>query len=277
MKKTIKLFFYLSSLAIISSCINPFCLTDLNSVTTNIKSTNNQVKAKKLLFEMGEAHGIQFWDSIQTYNVTFADEFYGFFGKKSHPFKEHEIKFSLSYIPNTSNGQLEILTGKQKAVSWGIQSGQTYKKEDEQKILLENNKDMKFWIPTYQYFIEFPSRIQEATALKYIGTKVIDGIKTEGVLASWKTVNPQKDIDQYIIWIDIETKRIVKIEYTVREMYKFVSGAAYFKNYQDYNGLILPSELPVESNLIKDGFLHKMSILDFKINPVDRNTLLPLK
>lgn len=277
MKITLKLFFYLFGFISISSCVNPFRLTNLNSVTTNIQSTDNQIKAKKLLFEMGEAHGITFWDSIQTYNATFADEFYGFFGKRSHPFKEQKIKFSLDYIPNTFNGQLTILTGEQKAVCWGIQSGQTYKKEDGQKIIPENNNDMKFWIPTYQYFIEFPSRIQEATALKYIGAKIIDGAKTEGVLASWETVNPQKDIDQYIIWIDTTTKRIVKIEYTVREMYKFVSGAAYFKNYKNYNGLILPSELPVESNLIKDGFLHMMSIVDFKTNQLERETLLPLK
>lgn len=277
MKKIFKLLFYLFSFISLTSCVNPFRLTDLNSVTKNTQSADNQSEAKKLLLEMGEAHGIKFWDSIQTYNATFADEFYGFFGKRSHPFKEQKIKFSLDYIPNTSNGQLTILTGEQKAVCWGMQSGQTYRKENDQKIVLESNKDMKFWIPTYQYFIEFPSRIQEATALKYIGTKIIDGVKTEGVLASWKTVKPQKDIDQYIIWIDTTTKRIVKIEYTVREMYKFVSGAAYFKNYKNYNGLLLPSELPVESNLIKDGFLHMMSIVDFKTNQLEQETLLPLK
>ena len=272
-----KIYFYLFSAFLLTGCVNVFKLTDLSSGLEDVTYPNSELKAKQLLSEMGKAHGIQYWDSIQTYNVIFKDEFYGFFGKQSHPFKEDNIDFSLNYIPKTSDGQLEILTGKEKGKLRGIQSGETYEKKANKDFTVINDKDMKFWIPTYQYFIEFPNRIQEATAIKYVGPKVINGIKTEGVLASWGTVAPQKDIDQYIVWINAETKRIVKIEYTVRDMFKFVAGAAYFKNYKNYNGLILPSEYPVESNLLKEGFLHKMSIVDFKMNPVSKDYLLPLK
>ena len=237
---------------------------------------NSYKKAKTVLEEMGVAHGIQVWDTIATYNSIYEDEFYGFLGEQSHPFKEQKIKFSLSYIPQTFHGQLHILTGKEEGTIWGIQSGKVYKKVAKDVISLKGNKDMKFWIPTYQYFIELPSRIQEATALEYLGKKKIKGIEVEGVLASWGTVEPQRDIDQYVVWIAIKTKRIVKVEYTVRDMYAFVSGGAYFNNYKNYNGLLLPTELPVESNLLSEGYLHKMSIKDFKINAYSKESLLPL-
>jgi len=274
MSRLIKLSLFLIISIAISGCVNIFKLSDLKP--ENAKFTNSQAKAKQLLTDMGKAHGIHVWNSIETYNVTFEDEFYGFIGKQGNPFKEPKMKLSLSYIPKTFNGQLEILSGKDKGIVSGIQFGLTYSKNSDNIFVAKKNKDMKFWIPTYQYFIEFPNRIQEATTLEYIGEKVINGVKTEGVLASWGSIDPQKDIDQYIIWIHSETKRIVVIEYTVRDMYRFITGAAYFKNYKSYNGLLLPSEYPVESNLLKEGLLHKMSIIDFKINPCSKDSLLPL-
>lgn len=226
---------------------------------------------------MGVAHGITNWDSIQTYNVIFEDEFYGFTGKQAHPFKEQEMKFSLNYIPKTFNGQLEILSGKEKGTIWGMQSWETYHKDDNGKMSTKKNKDMKFWIPTYQYFIEFPSRIQEATSVDYVGEKMIDGIASVGIIASWNTTEPQKDIDQYLIWLDAKSKRIVRIEYTVRDAFRFISGEATFKDYKEYDGILLPSKLPVGSNLTKDKLLHTMSISDFKADLVPVDSLMPLK
>jgi len=274
MKKIIKIFLLLVAVLLVNGCVSIFQLSDLQ--LNGYKFPNNTDKAKLLLQEMGIAHQIHMWDSIKTYNVIFEDEFYGFLGKQVHPFKEKNMQFSLNYIPKTFNGQLEIMSGKEKGQIWGIQAWKTYRKSTNGKIEVKENKDMTFLIPTYQYFIEFPSRIQEATAVDYIGTKIINGIECEGVIASWNKISPQKDIDQYIIWLDSKSKRIVKIEYTVRDKFKFVSGAANFQDYVDYNGIILPSTLPVESNLKKEGFLHTMSIKNFIPNRVSQFTLMPL-
>lgn len=275
MKKNAIILLSAFTLLIIYGLISFFKLSDLRP--KNYTYPNNQKKAKNLLEEMGKAHGITFWDSIQTYTVSFEDEFYGFFGKQAHPFKEQIIQLKLQYIPNTNNGQLTINSGREKGSFWGIQDGKTYlHNNEENSFFSEQNNDIEFWIPTYQFFIEFPKRIQEATAIDYIGEKTINGIQTKGVIASWNTVNPQKNIDQYIIWISSTTKRIVKIEYTVRDAYNFILGAATFNDYKTYNGILLPTIFPVESNLVNDGLLHEMRIVDFKINSVSREFLRPL-
>lgn len=260
-------------LLITTGCVNVFKLSDLRE--EGYTFPNNQNKAKQLMKEMGIAHKIDMWDSIQTYNILLNEESFGFLGKKSSPFKELNMEFSLNYIPKTFNGQLKILSGKEKDVTWGIHSGKTYKREKDIAIA-EENKHMKFSIPTFQYFIEFPSRIQEASVIDYIGEKTINGIKTEGVIASWNTTDPQKDIDQYVIWINSENKRIVRIDYTIREKFKFVSGSAYCKNYKNFDGFILPLEINSKSNLQKEGFLHKKKIKGFRPNVVSKAYLTPL-
>lgn len=237
---------------------------------------NDIARAKQLIEEMGKAHQIDNWNNLETYNIIFEGEFYGFLGKRSNPFKEQKIEVSLNYIPNTNDGQLKILSGKEKNEIWGIQSGQTYYLDEKGKPIIKENKDMKFHIPTYQYFIEFPRRIQEATSIDYLGTKMIDGVKSEGIIASWNTVAPQKNLDQYIIWIDAESKRIIKIAYTIRNQFRFVSAEAYFQDYKNYGRIILPSRMPVKSNLSRKGYLNKISIKGFTPNKVSSSSLYPL-
>ncbi|MEM9933360.1 MAG: hypothetical protein AAF824_07100 [Bacteroidota bacterium] len=274
MKKVIRISLLVVSVLFIFGCVNFFKMADLRVDYPII--SGEQAKAQQLMKEMGKAHNIHLWDSIGTYTVIYKDEFYGFVGNQGNPFKEADVTLSLDYLAGEFDGQLTIESGKEKGTTWGIQDWKTYQLENGAAIL-KKDKNMQFWIPTYQYFVELPSRIQETTALEYVGSREINGTKVEGVLASWNQVEPQKDIDQYILWIDAETKRIVKVDYTVRELYRFISGAAYFNEYRNYNGIILPSELPVESNLVKGGFLHKMSIVNFKSEQVDVSALRPLK
>ena len=236
---------------------------------------NSETKARGLLEEMAKAHNVEAWKALETYNVIFRDEFYGFIGKSGSPYKQMNTRFSLNYIPGTFNGQLEFLNGKEQGTIWGVQDWHTYVK-NEKGLKEKKDKDIRFWVPTYQYFIELPNRIREATVVGYVGEKAIDGINCYGVMASWNTLEPQRDIDQYMLWINAETKRLVKVEYTIRDIFKFISGAAYYQNYQAYDGIILPAEMPVESNLVKDGYLHKMSIEGFTANKVSVESLLPL-
>jgi hypothetical protein len=255
-------------------CINVFKLSDLRS--DNLLDNNEEAKARQLMTEMGIAHGIDKWKDITTYTVNFGEEFYGFIGKQGNPFKNKSTSLSLSYIPKTSNGQIEILSGRERGTIWGVQENQAYIIFDDE-LMTTVDEDILFWVPTYQYFIEFPNRIQEATSISYVGKDTINGAICEGVLASWNTVKPQKDIDQYLIWIDSATKRIAKLEYTIRDINKYISGSAYFINYNDYEGIILPSEFLVESNLVKKGLLHKMSIYNFTRDYMHINSLSPIQ
>ena len=274
MKKSLKYVLIFLSLIIGFGLFFYFKLSDLRP--EGYQYPHNIPKAKQLLKAMGKAHQIEKWNDIETYNVIFEDEFYGFLGKKTHAFQEQKITFSLNYIPNTFDGQLKILSGKDKGKTWGMQSWKTYYLDKTGNAKLKENKNTKFYIPTYQYFIEFASRIQEATVIDYLGTKMINGIKSEGIIASWNTVAPQSDLDQYVIWIDSESKRIVKIAYTVRDKYRFVIGEAYYKDYKDFNGVILPRTITVASNLLREGYLHQMSIKSFTPNLVSYKSLKPL-
>lgn len=251
-----------------------FHLADLQ--TEIAKESTNEQKARELIALMATAHNVQAWDSIGTYRAGFDDEFYGFVGKNGNPFPGSKGVFDLDYIPGSFDGRMTFTHGDYEGKTWGIQSWKTYTSEGGSAPAFEQDNDIFFWLPTYQYFIEFPLRIQEATAFNYAGKQTFNGIACEGVIASWNDTAPQKGIDQYLIWLDAKTHRIVKLEYTIRELYNFLTGAVYFRDYVDFDGIVLPTYLPVESNLVASGeWLHEMRITSFAADPVPVSTLRP--
>jgi hypothetical protein len=258
----------------VSGCIGFFHLADLRTETA--KNSTNDQKARELIALMAEAHNISAWDSISTYRASFDDEFYGLVGKNGNPFPNNKGVFDLEYIPGSFDGRMVFTEGEYKGKTWGIQSWKTYTSENGNMPVFKQNNDIYFWLPTYQYFIEFPLRIQEATAFTYAGTQTIGGIACEGVVASWNNTAPQKGIDQYLIWLDAKTHHIVKMEYTIRELYNFLTGAAHFRDYKNFDGILLPTYLPVESNLVGKGkWLHEMRIEGFVADPVPASDLRP--
>ena len=72
-----------------------------------------------------------------------------------------KTQFKLSYSPKTFNGRMEYLTGKEQGRISGLTDWKTYRVIDNETVY-EKDKRTQFWLPTYQYFIEFPLRILEA-------------------------------------------------------------------------------------------------------------------
>lgn len=254
---------------LVGLCVYLFGTVDLRTETA--KKNPSESKAIFLIEEMAKAHQVENWKDVSTYTVQFQEEMFGLIGKSSNPFPEAKSQFELSYIPDTYDGKLTFSNGAKAGETWGIQSWQTYTSKNDEAPVFKNDKDIFFWIPTYQYFIEFPLRIMNANAFGYAGKKEVNGIACDGVIASWNTIAPQRKTDQYLIWLDSKTHRIVKLEYTVRDMFNFITGAVSYKNYKDFDGILLATVMPGESNLLSKGaLLHQMEILSF-----EKNTLAP--
>lgn len=261
--------FVMISLIIFQSCAISDLRTDL------VRAGDLQIdKGRAFLQKASENYRVSVWDSLETYTVTINDEFYGFAGKFGNPYPGNVANLRLSYIPNSFTGAGEFTEGKNKGLVWGIQSWQTYQIEEGGTPEFKKDKDITFWLPTYQYFMELPFRILQADVVAYAGQGEMDGKIYELVFASWNQATPQKDIDQYIIWINPENNRIEKVEYTVRDMFNFLTGALHYRDFREVDGLLIPFYMPVESNMAK-GYLHEIRVLDFGTNKVDKKSLLP--
>jgi len=218
-------------------------------------------KGQTILKAAMQAHGADQWDEIGKYEVTLEDEFFGTVGKIANPHKVNPVPVALTLKPRKFEGLMKFRDKQIKYQAWGVENGQGYAINWEGEKIAKREDDALFWIPTYQYFIEFPARILEADVFRYIGTDTIEGKVCDQVFVSWGKIEPQKEFDQYLVWVDQETHLIQKIEYTVREAGSFISGYVLLQELKDFGGIKIPTRMPVGSSMLKEGkYMHEMRI-----------------
>ena len=240
------------------------CLSDLRPKEKNGAKDRSIQDSSELLLQAAIQHGYKFWVATPSYSCQITDTFYGSIGKLANPLSGNKAEFKAIYPSGSMNGELEFSSPKGETNTWIYENGKAYLNSKSTKISKKTQSNIAFWVPTYKYFIEFPYRIIEADATKYLGTEDFSGEVCHKVLASWKSVEPQDDIDQYIVWIN-EKYEIRRIDYTVREQYKFIKGTAVFEEYVKFHGYDVPAEVHVYSSLTGKKALHHMSFSNYEL------------
>ena len=131
------------------------------------------------------------------------DSFVGWIVKKSSPFSDSVVFLDADYKTGTGNGKLTTVSGEDSSEVWHCNNGLSYKRKEPQLRLTHvEDRNIEFWVPTYAYFIELPFRILEADALEHFASERVGDRRYSKILASWNSVEPQKEIDQYLIYLD---------------------------------------------------------------------------
>jgi len=245
--------------------------------TIEVKENYDYNKGMKILSEMSKAHSLKTWDTINTYSVHVTDEFFGLLGKFGNPFPNNKAAFDFTLIPKTFTSRAIFTDDKWKDIIWGIQSWKTYSNKGNTKseFHAENDKLIEFWLPTYQYFFEVQLRVFEADKISYAGEREYNGKLYDLVFASWKSDKPQKDIDQYILWVERETKLLKRIQYTVRDQYRWIHATLFYNEYKNIGGLLIPKKMRISlmsSN--EDKIIHEINLTNIRLNEKEKMDLL---
>lgn len=186
-------------------------------------------------------------------------------------------KMELLFHPNLENIRLNFLEGKRKGTSWGIQQWSTYKTNKAQKVTWKNDSNIKFYLPTYQYFMYMPFYLTEAQLITYAGERKLHGRSYDLVFATWGKYEPNKKMDQYLIWINKQNKQIDYVQFTVRDIMPMVVSTGKATDYKDVEGLKLPHKWTIIGNLKKQkDWIHVMEFSFSKpAKPIQASYLVP--
>lgn len=243
------------------------CLADLRP--DHLDVLDKETDARALLEEACRNHGLTVWKEHQTYTVKLADTFVGLKGWYANSFREKPVELECRFAIGRFEGEIEFLSGKKKGQVWGIMNDKTYKILPDGAHVTKDNKHIRFWVQNIQYYLEFPLRILEADVMKYAGNREWKDQKYDLVLVSWNTAEPQKDIDQILIWINRSTTMIDKIQYTARDYFGWFRGTSVFENLTNFAGLQIPTSIPVFSKRAGKGKIHHMRFSDFRFMDSD--------
>ncbi|MDX1406712.1 MAG: hypothetical protein R3330_01230 [Saprospiraceae bacterium] len=246
----------LCSLFLVAGCIADLRPPELDQMP--------DVDARGLLEETCRKHGLTVWQEHRTYTVTFRDRFQGLKGWYANSFGENPVELQCAYAVGRFEGEVEFLSGKKKGEIWGFMNDQPYRLLPGGAHMTNENKHIRFWVPTIQYFVEFPLRILEADTIAYAGEATYDGRVYDRIIASWRTLEPQKEIDQYLIWISRESGLIEMIQYSVRDYFKWYRGTAIFEDFENHAGVLIPTSVPVFAKHPDKSKVHHMGFENFR-------------
>ncbi len=195
-------------------------------------------KGRLILNQLQKTYRADLWQKKKLLTVTYADEWPGFFSRTmAMPWHKNRQQVRFEMVLGTDDGRIEFLEDPHKGDVWGIQHWATYKITAGNPPQFRKDKDIWFWLPTYSYFTQCAYRIAEATIVAFAGEETLNGENYEKVFATWETAEPREKIDQYMIWVNKKTGYIDLVEYTIRDMQKFMTGKLFYADYRLIDGV----------------------------------------
>lgn len=229
------------------------------------KDFSSELQARGIVQKCVEYHG---WDSdFDSMQVVYFDYWPHFlFRMLFNPWPSAQQKISHTmYDRSLYTSKVRMLNGAKLQEVWGLDQSESYVIKADGTHLERDHTNTKFYLPTYQYFIQMPLWMEEIPFVDLIGTYETDSARYYHVFASWNEGIPTGDFDQYIFWINQENYRLELMQYTIRDQFNSAYGTNSFSAYERFGPLVIPTLQTVTFNPGETEVLHQLAIDDVEI------------
>ncbi len=233
---------------------------------TSAPKPAEQERGKALLEELAQAHGgVDAWRAGGHTQFVVRDHWPHFITRAAAaPWPESGQRIRFTVRTGEDSSRAEFLEGSGQGEAWGIQQWVTYKVAKGGSPRFEPDSDVWFWLPTVEYFFEAPFRLREGQNVTYLGSETLGDRTFEKVFVTWGGWSLTDEIDQYVVWIDADTRRLGYLQYTVRDFGSSMQGTVAYSGYVDVGGgLLAPGDVrTVDAPGSTEVSLHRMQFTD---------------
>lgn len=242
--------------------------------------SESEQKARNVLSECWTAHG---WDTSKTKTVSavYVDDWsvgpkaLQQFNNWPHTTQELQHDF-ISF--KLGHSKVKLLNGPSKNEVWGVDGKVPYKIIDG---TLHKIKDSNMYpaLVGKEYFIQLPYWIKKVPITAYVKDTIVDTKRYHLVFGTWKTLEPNKDFDQYVYWINADTKLLEIVQYTIRAVDPKAVGFVVFDDFRSVEGVQIPFVHRLGYLPTKEGIIHEMRFHSIVLNPdtLKEEDLRPVK
>lgn len=239
------------------------CLADIrpDSLKTSIRP-DAETRGRQLLADVIKAHGgLDRWKQAKTVEVTARDHWEHWMGR-------------LMFMPQKESGQLmrwqtslggdqvfiEMLESPTKGEKWVMQDWPLYRAAPGGQPDYGAGKKIHFYVATMNYALQLPFRSANAEVVRYGGQGSLRGKQYDLIYTTWHAAEPQKDTNQYVLWVDPVTHELAYLQLTDRELMKGAAGMMGFSGWRMIDGFKVPSRITSYKDAEKNVVLHDLRI-----------------
>jgi len=196
-------------------------------------------KGKVLLEEMQDAYGgKENWLLHRTGSYSQIADWYddklGIAGWDENP-----QKYEMTSYLGTDDSEITLLNGPNKGQIWGVRDWKSFQLKNGEREFIHNEKYHHKLIYK-NYWFQFPFRISEAPIIAYAGENELEGETYDLLFVTWGSEKANRTYDQYVLYLDKDTRLIEWLHFTLRDKVNFANITAKFTDFKSINGIVAP-------------------------------------
>ena len=186
----------------------------------------------------------------------------GMFRRVFTAFPQNEQDFRFSFEPGSGfESELTMVGGRRDGLTVRISGEDTARIEPDGRVRDRDRKYDLFYGAAIQYLMELPFRAGEADIIAHAGSTEIEEHSYDVLFVSWSDGTPDRDYDQYVLYLDPETSRLAFAEYTVRAAFKNTHGWMAYRDYTEVDGLLVPTRMEIGAgDLLRKDWIHAPTV-----------------
>lgn len=151
-----------------------------------------------------------------------------------------------------------FLNGDQKGTTIGF-DGQSYLYEGNRKTY-EKSAAISLYLGPLQSYLEWHQTLIHNPTLKLLGKQELNNHSYWVAYAEYGDTSELEKHDQFLIYINTDTKRVDYIEFTLRKLMNSYRGVIHYKNFKRVRGILIPFWIGIANDLIHPDFDHSFAL-----------------
>ena len=229
--------------------------------------------ARERLERVRAAHGAEAWEQYRVMDVVFYDDWPFWLTRAPlTPWDVPRQKLRAKLLRRNWTTEFELLNGDRPGERWGLQSWKTWRAEPGGDPVFEDSWVVATTLAGLRYFIELPLPQDTATHVQDAGMATWNGKTYERLYVTWERGEPQRDFDQYVLWIDPQSGLVARVDFTIRALSGLAVARAAFEEYADAGGVRFPRKIVIDG-VLPTG--HTLPVHTIEIERVEWDTVEP--
>jgi hypothetical protein len=154
-----------------------------------------------------------------------------------------------------------FLNGSKKGQVIGF-DGRSYSIADRQ-ILYEERTSTALYLGPLQSYLEWHQTLIRNPTLEFAGVEFISGTKHWVLYATEGDTQHLAEYDQFLIYVNGETKQVAFVEFTLRELMKSYKGVVHYRDYRTVQGVRMPHFVGIAGTIEAPDYDHYLEIDQF--------------
>jgi hypothetical protein len=249
------LFFVFTTLIMAMGCST----ADLSTDNLRKQDTQPDLREKAItIFErsLNARGGYNTYKSFDSVQLRGTDFWHSSFVRLFTPVTEQEQKFEVVFATAGSEISYIFLNGTRKGQYIGVENGKTYRVIEKEREFADSSK-IRLYLEPLTHYLQWPYELYESPVLLYAGEENIENESYHLLFASSGGVAASPDHDQYVIYVNKETRYVDYIDFTLRSLFESYKGTLHYRDFRTVQGLVVPFFIGASDAVENKDFVHE--------------------